>query len=336
MIWLLLLILAIVAAGFFAGYETGFYSFNRLRVRVRARRKHRNALLLLPFLGDPESLICVTLVGHNAAMYLAATLVTVLGEARGFVRPELTAILLLAVPGYLFAETLPKSLFRHRADAWTYHAAGPMRAFYWLFFPVVWGLKHFTALLRLLTGGATEDASSLDRQSVRFYLATGQVAGALTPFQNEIAGNILNIHRTRLGRILTPMAQVRSLSAEAPIAALEAAVEETGFSRFPVYEDDPARVIGRISVADHFYGEKKAKVVRDLVRPVLVLGPSLSVPNALLQLQQAHEKLAVVGDKAGAPLGIVALTDLLEEIVGEMSEEAPPNNQAPVMGERSA
>jgi CBS domain containing-hemolysin-like protein len=147
-------------------------------------------------------------------------------------------------------------------------------------------------------------------------------SGAPTPEQTLLT-NILNLRTREVGDCMIPRADIKAFDIEETPAALVALMAACKHSRIPIYRDTLDDVLGMIhmkdvllSLADH-----RPLVLRDLLRPVLIVVPSMPASKLLLQMRQTRQHMAMVVDEFGGVDGLVTIEDLVEEIVGEIEDE---------------
>lgn len=316
MIWLTLLG-AFVASAIFSGAETGLYRLSQPRLEVEARAGRRSAKLLRYLLSRESALLVTILVGNNLALQILTWKAETLGvEEGGSLTHELLVVLLLTPLVFLFGEALPKDIFRrrpHAAMAWTADFLFVVRIILW---PAERVLSLFSKGLAMIFGIEGEkQLSSGSRESVERLLHEGTLLGALEPRAEELARNALALRGVPLERVMTPWAKVVKICAADDGAAVWTAVAEAQYSRLPVVSTEGVvtgylhqlDVLGAGEASDHF-GQ---------LREVLTLEPSTPVDRAIARLRLRGVRMAVVGTLE-APVGLVALKDLLEEISGDL------------------
>ena len=316
MTWLVILG-ALFASAIFSGAETGLYRLSQPRLDVEARKGRRSAKLLR-YLVNRESAVLVTiLIGNNLALQILTWKAeTVGGEGARGVAHELLVVLLLTPVVFLFAEALPKDLYRkrpHAAMAWTADFLFVVRIFLW---PAERVLSLISRCLEFVFGirGETEDASGT-RESVERLLHEGTLLGALEPRAEELARNALALRGVPLERVMTPWEKVVRVCDSDEKSAAWAAVGAAQYSRLPVTNVHGV-VTGYIHQLDVLgAGEGSDPFIH--LREVLTLQPSTPVDRAIARLRLRGVRMAVVGSLE-APVGLVALKDLLEEISGDL------------------
>ncbi len=314
---------ALIASSFFSGAETGVYCLNRVRLNVRADRGSPQARRLMRLMQHPQELVITTLLGTNVAEYVSTacvtTLIIQLGDADHLAEVYATAILTPLI--LVFGAVLPKDWFRREADRLMYPASLPLLWFLRLAKAtgLVWALDR---LSQALIGWVAPDRADrreplLPRLQVRRLLAEGAVAGGLSPFQRDTLERVMNISRTRVSDVMVPRKRAAIVRADITRADLLRIVRMAHFSRLPVHEGDPRRIVGILNVYRVLMDDQE-KPVREYVAPAVFLRSDETVAAALVRLQQAHHVMAIVKDERETCLGLVTIKDLVEEIVGEL------------------
>ncbi len=191
-------------------------------------------------------------------------------------------------------------------------------------------LRPWTPLLRrlaLLEGPEEEpklgEEEAVDEHEVQAFIGAGEDAGILEREDAELVASIVELSETVAREIMTPRTDVVALPVNADFATVERVFAESMFTRIPVFRDTLDRIEGVVHVKDVFravVGSGKP-AVGELLRPVLVVPETKPLRELLREFQSARQQLAVVVDEYGGTSGIVTLEDVLEEIVGEISDE---------------
>lgn len=312
----LLVVLGVVACGYFAGTEIGAYCLNKLRLRMRAEEGDVKARALASLLGDPQVFVTALLIGTNASVYLATVSLTQLGRIRGWEFPSLTAMLVLAPVLLVFSEAIPKNIFRRNAEVLLYRMVRVTRWAMTVPLPVARVLSKLIPLGE--RGVHSWGERFFSRQRLKYLLMESTEEGVLTPYQNVIAENILSLRDLRVRSVMIPLSRVAAVEEEAGEEKVLELVRHYNFSRFPVYRGQKWRVVGVVNVLD-VLGEGEFSV-RESMRDAPVLSPWDTVASALHELRVAKQPMGIVSDGTGRAVGLVTMKDLVEEIVGELAE----------------
>jgi len=323
MIWLVVLsviVLCLFVSGLFSGSETGLYCLNRLRVELGARAKHPRALRLERLLADEQGALSVILVGTNVANYLAtsaiaylfATLMGMPGRDA-----ELYTVALATPVVFVFGEVVPKNLFQLHADYLMGRASLPLSVAQRVCRAtgIVWLLKGLAAGVNRLTGTVDTDIIATPRRRIASLLQEALADRDFGEEQSELVERVVQLSETPVHNVMVPRNRVTTIRAAADRKELVRIARRTGHARLPVFDTQPSHVVGTIRVDDLLRRDDWDSVDTHL-QAVPALRPHATVATAIRSLQESRRDMAIVTDHGGRMLGIVTLTDLLEELVG--------------------
>jgi CBS domain containing-hemolysin-like protein len=222
---------------------------------------------------------------------------------------------LLSPTVFLFGELLPKDLFRRRPHILMRWSAPVLAACRVLFWPLAVVLGLFSRALEQFAGlRPAELAERPRRDEVLSVLAEGRAVGALEPHAEELAHNALKLRSLPVTRAMIPWNEVYALDADLPNEDLGQRVRASAFTRLPVVRRGQVEgYVHQLAVL----ADGGSRPILEHSEAILCIAPELSVDRALSRLRHAGRRMAVVGQPE-APLGLVTLKDLLEEISGDL------------------
>lgn len=326
--YVLVFVLVLLNAAF-AGTEMALVSLRDHQLR-RMEEESEKGRLVAELARDPNRFLSTIQVGITlagflasaaAAVSLSAPLVDALEPALGGAAEPVAVFAVTLVLAYLtlvLGELAPKRIAMQRAEPWALFAARPLNAMSVASRPVIWLLGVSTNLIVRIFGvdPNQRSADDLTAEEVKVLLTTESPFSAP---QQQLIGEVIELGERTLREILVPRRDVVSVEADAPVAdALDVLVEE-GRSRAPVIEGDLDRILGIVHLRDLIRADG---LVRGVVRPAQVYPETARVLDVLRALQTAHEVIAVVVNEHGGTEGIITLEDMLEEVVGELYDEA--------------
>lgn len=146
--------------------------------------------------------------------------------------------------------------------------------------------------------------------------------GEFNEQEGELIRNAIGFNNLEAVDILTPRVDIVAVSKDEPIDEIQEKFFDSGFSRFPVYDENIDNIIGIINEKDfnHFVIHKKQSL-QSIITPVQFVSETIKVSKLLKLLQQAKSHMAIVADEYGGTMGVVTLEDILEELVGEIYDE---------------
>ncbi|MCY2960956.1 MAG: CNNM domain-containing protein [Planctomycetota bacterium] len=314
-----IIVLCILGTAIFAGAETAFYRASRVRLDMEARAGSRAAQIVQRLGHDRTQLVIVFVLGVSLCLEVMTWRTEAALHARGFSNTGVELFLsLLLVPFVFFvAELFPKDLCRRRPHAALRFTAPIVEAVRLLLWPLVQVLAVVARAAARAAGGAGDlDAGVQGREAVLGFLREGTQSGAIPGHAEEMARNVLKLRSIPVERCMVAWKDVVRLDADAAPDDHYDAVAASAHTRIPV-ADRKGLVLGYVHQLD-VLGDGESRLALDRLRPLTSIPPDLPVDRALARLRAAGQRLAIVGTRE-APVGIVTLKDLLEEISGDLA-----------------
>ncbi|UVO19042.1 HlyC/CorC family transporter [Stutzerimonas stutzeri] len=320
-----LLVFLILCSAFFSGSETGMLSLNRYRLRHRAREGHRAARRIIDLLARPDRLLGTILVGNNFVNILVssiatATAVQLWGEV-GIAIATLGVTLLLLI----FGEIAPKTFAALHPETVAYPVSLPLAALQKVLYPVVALLGWISnGLLRL--AGIDPTAKRSDSLSSEELRSVVRESGSDLPLnrQSMLLG-ILDLERVTVDDIMIPRNEVAGIDLEDDLETIIGQLRTTSHTRLPVFRKDINQIEGIIHMRHIARLLSHDQLTRDSLleacSPPYFVPENTPLSTQLLNFQKQKRRIGIVVDEYGDVMGIVTLEDILEEIVGEFSNQ---------------
>jgi len=301
---------------------------NRYRLRLRAKQGVRGAKLAVSLLAQTDKLLGVILLGNTVVAAAAATLTAVITK-RLFGEGELALALGTVAISFailVFSEITPKVVGAAQAD-WlapvVSYALAPMLKAAW---PIVWFVNLFVQgllkTLRLQPGAGV--AETLSQEEVRSLVLEGHYFRGK---HRAMLANLLDLETVSVDDVMTPRSHIEAIDITAKPALLAHQLANSYHTRIPVYEDQLDNIVGIIHVKQVLRlqqaHELEVEHLRSILRPPYFIPAGTPLLTQLQQFQADRQRLGLVVDEYGELLGLVSLEDILEEIVGEFTTQAP-------------
>lgn len=325
----------LVLSGFFSMAETAMMASNRFRLKAAAQAGSRSAALAVALLAQTDKLLGVILLFNNLINAAAATLTGVIA-VQLFGEGELAlgiGTLLITFLILVFSEITPKVIGAGYANKIAPVVAFVLMPLLKVFYPVVWSVNLFVSgLLRLtrLSPGNADDRHSLSVDELRALMTE---SGHFIPAAHRrILINLFELEDVTVEDVMTPRSQIEAIDLELPLEVIQHQIATSHHGRVPVFEGDLDRVLGvlpqRRVVSALSAGElDKDEIKALLTKPYFV--PSATPLYSQLQFfQENRQRLALVVNEYGEVEGLVALEDIIEEIVGKFTTGVPGTAQA--------
>jgi CBS domain containing-hemolysin-like protein len=315
----LLVLVAVIGSALFSGLETGFVSLSRIRLRMKARRGDPAAQTLLSLHERPERVLSAFLVGSTlcnvggGALASAWTIEKMGGEETA---GSLIATIAMSATLLIVSEITPKVLFRLRGETAVPRFLWFIQGTTYLFAPVTWTAN---LLLRVVTGRVGK-SPFVTREELRQLVR--EAHGPLGPRERRMLESVLDFGRTVVREVMLPLPEVVSVPEAISVPDLLELVRRRRYTRIPVYRSRADAIVGLVNIFDVLYeGRMEEGTIGRYVRPIHVVPDTSPIQSVLLDLQGRRETMALVVNEFGGCVGIVTVADIVEEVLGELSEE---------------
>ena len=292
---------------------------------ARHMLRHLDAYLSATQLGITLASLALGWVGEPAFSWIIGPLVSLIaGDNPDLVHTvSLTAsFLVITVLHIVLGEQAPKSMAIRRAEGTAMLVAFPLYAFYKITYPAIWALNHTANRLLKLFGvsPAGEGELAHDEEELRRILASS-AASHLTTQKRELLDNIFELSHRMARQIMLPRQDVVYLSTERSLPENLRLARRSGHTRFPLCQGDLDHVIGLIHIKDIFHRERPLTSLTEVAREIAFVPETLELDRLLKRMRTERFHLAAVLDEYGGVSGVVTLEDVIEEIVGQISDE---------------
>ena len=327
-----IILITILLSAFFSGMEIAFVSANKLRLELDKQSEPFNSKILKLVTADAGKYIATMLVGNNIALVIYGIAFATLLEPffKVYVQSE-TAILLLqtivsTIIILIFAEFLPKTLFRLFPNSLLKLFSLPLAFFYILFYPVT---RFAIAITNVLLKRVMKTDVTANKKNPVFKRID------LDEFVNEtdnihikkkedidtevkLFKNALDFSKVKLREVMVPRTEIEMLDINTSIDELRQKFVETGYSRILFYKNNIDDIVGYIHSSVLF---QNPKTIKPYMKNVLIVPETMPANKLLSTFIQEHLSIAIVVDEFGGTSGMVTSEDILEEIFGEIEDE---------------
>jgi CBS domain containing-hemolysin-like protein len=316
---LLFFVLGIALNALFSGYEIGFISADRIRMRYLAEEeKDVRAALLLAEMHRPEKMLTTVLIGTNAALIAGTFALTSL------VTDEWLSTLIAAPAFLVFGEIVPKSVFRRHPNVLSLRLLPVMRVFELLLAPLVWPTLYVLRGLRWVTGRKTESLAPVlsTEEDLRHLIDESAARGSIERDEQEMIHSVMDLADIHANEIMVPRIDIEAVPSDATRDDLIRLFQKSGRTRIPIYDGSIDKILGVATAFDVLLDARpEDPAIARYARPVLHVPDSKPLDELLQALKADPLHIAIVTDEYGGTDGLVALEDVLEEIFGEIHDE---------------
>lgn len=343
MLRLFIVLLVVLANGYFVAAEFAMVSVRRSRIEPLVEDGNKKAKIVVRFLDDLNSFISTCQVGVTVASLvlgwlgeetLAHILTPLLGKIIPATAPALlaahslaTALALLIVTYFhlLLGEYVPKAIALEKTERLALAVARPMEWFETVFKFPIWMINQSGAVVLRLLGihESDEHSKAYSEDEIRHLIAVSHKSGHLIEDERKLIDNVFEFTEATVEAIMKPRTEIEALDAALPINEMIAIFERLGYSRMPVYRHSLDEIIGIVLYKDLSRAARQGEAVsiEPILRDTVFLPTAVKLNDALGVLRKSSAHMAMVVDEHGGVEGLVTLEDLLEEIVGDISDE---------------
>lgn len=320
-----LLVFLLACSAFFSSAETGLLSLNRYRLRHMAKEGHRGAKRVSELLSRPDRLLGTILIGNNFVNILASAIATVLAIQLWGDAGIAIATIGLTLALLIFGEITPKTLAALHPERVAYPFSLPLQLLLKLFYPLVVLLSWITnGLLKLLgVDPASKVSDSLTTEELRSVVR--ESGHELPKNRQDMLLGILDLEKVTVDDIMIPRNEVTGINLEDDLETIISQLRTTTHTRLPLFRHDINQVEGIVHMRQiarllsHNQLTKEA-LVTACTEPYFV-PENTPLSTQLINFQKQKRRIGIVVDEYGDVIGIVTLEDLLEEIVGDFSNQ---------------
>lgn len=330
----LIIVLMLILSAFFSGSEISFNASNKLRLKKSAENGSKTAAMAYKISENFTTALSAILIGNNLANIAASSVTTIIiiqllnalgiGESANSIASAIATVVMTTII-LIFGEIIPKILAKQHADRVVRWVAYPVRILTIILYPLVFIVMLLINLLRKIWGkDNSDDEPTVTEEELSSIIETVEEEGVIDENKSELLQSTLEFPDTTVEEIMTPRIDMISIDIDDTDEAIAEIIEESHFSRIPVYEDSIDNIIG-ILYLNHYYKnsvENSKKPLRDMLIPACFIHKTMRLPAAMNVLREKQTHIAIVIDEFGGTLGVVTMEDILEELVGDIWDES--------------
>ena len=335
---LLFLAFLTLVNAFFAGAEMAVVSVNKNRIKVLADEGSKRAALLQTLFEDSTKFlstiqVAITLAGFFSSASAATGISQVLGGwIAQFGIPYSNTIAVVVVTIILsyftlvFGELVPKRIALQKAEAFSLFVVQPIYIISKILSPFIKLLSLSTNGFLHLIGMKTENLEeAVSEEEIKKMLETGSENGVFNEIEKEMINSIFSFDDKTAKDVMGPRREVFAIDIEEPLEKILDEILETRHSRIPVYEEQIDNIIGILQVKDVMIEARKKSFeevdIRALLKEAFFVPDGKSTDELFREMQKTKNRMAVLIDEYGGVSGILTVEDLVEEVMGEITDE---------------
>ena len=322
LVYLIIIFFCLFFEVFFACSEMAIISSNKMKIKYLANQGNSSAVKLRKLLARPERFLGTTLVGVNLAIIISSAFASRLfaellpGKAVNLVTTVFMLPLIL-----FFGEIIPMTFGRLHSNQLSLMLITPLYWAYYLLFPfVVFFSKLSEWILKLFKLDFRGKTLYMTRDELLYLLEQEASKTFFSNYNDELIKRIFQFQNLVVSSIMIPINKVVSVDAEVSCADVIQTMHESSYSRIPVYLNSPDKICGIVRPYDLINVDIKKPISKYAAKP-FVINQFTPVLRVLLDLQVNGKQMVIVEDNNKKTVGIITMEDIMEKIVGNITDE---------------
>lgn len=343
---ILLQIMLILLNAVFACAEIAIISMNDNKLASMAANGDKRAIRLARLTSQPARFlatiqVAITLSGFLGSAFAADNfsdtlvdwLVSIGVSLPAKTLDTISVILITLLLSYftlVFGELVPKRIAMKRAESLALAMSALITFISHLFAPIVWFLTVSTnGILRLFGIDPNTEENNVSEEEIRMMVDVGSEKGVIDPEEKEMIQNVFEFDDLTVDEFATHRTDISLLWLEESVEEWSKTIHETRHSLYPICDETVDHVIGILNAKDYFRLEPKTKenILENAVKPAYFVPETVCADVLFRQMKKTRNHFAVVLDEYGGMVGIVTMSDLLEQLVGDLETEDIELNQ---------
>ncbi|NIN69261.1 MAG: DUF21 domain-containing protein [Anaerolineae bacterium] len=324
---LVILVISLLMVAFFSSSEASLISVNKIRIRSLAEQGNRAAQAARDLWENHDRLFATILLTENAFIIFASSMGTTLALLIFGERGLLVASLFMTVLIVLFGEITPKTFAARNAERMSLLVARPIALIVKVLTPLIYVFTLVSNFLIGLVSRGEESAYTFVTAEEILLLATiGEEQGTVLEMERDMVHKVFEFGQRQVREVMIPRPDIVGVEVGTTLNDLLGTCTDSSHSRFPVYRDDLDSVIGFVSIKDVLLAlaqdpSGRHLVLGDLARRTIFVPETKQVGELFHEMRTQHMQVAIVIDEYGGTAGMVTLAELVEEIVGRLTDE---------------
>lgn len=324
-VWIEIVALAILIglSGFFSGLEVALVGIRKSKVLQLVREKAKGSEALHKLKSNPGRMMASVNLGNNL-VNVASTVLATDVALRLFGNEGLAiAIGIMTFLILVFGEITPKTYCNANSTKIALRYSRVLLAFSYALYPVVKFFEIITKALVKLTGSSYVPPP-ITEEEIKGVIDQGLEDKAIEKHERELVHGALNFDEVIIRAVMTPRPKMFTLNSKMMLFEALPLINQSGFSRIPLYDDNKENIVGILHVRDilkQLEKDQKMIALQQIARKPIFVSQEKKVSDLLREMQGRHTHMAIVIDEFSGVEGCVTLEDLVEEIVGEIRDE---------------
>ena len=318
------IVICIAFSAFFSGSEIAYASANKVRLKKAAEVGNKRAKTAYYISEHFDDALTTILIGNNLVNIAASSISTVIAISLMGESGTIVATIVMTIIILTFGEIAPKIIAKQQCDKFVLLVSFPLRFLIYILKPVIVVVVGFVNLVSKLWKKDNNNEPSITEEELVSIIESVEEEGVIDSERSDLLQSALEFSDISVEEILTPRTDMMAININDSMDSIIETVLESPYSRIPVYDDSIDNIIGILHMGRFFRKlvDNKEIDIRSILIDACFVHKTMKLPDLFDELKDRRLQMAIVTDEYGGTMGCITMEDILEELVGDIWDEA--------------
>jgi len=318
------IVICLAFSAFFSGSEIAFASANKVRLKKAAEVGNKRAKTAYYISEHFDDALTTILIGNNLVNIAASSISTVIAISLMGESGTIVATIVMTIIILTFGEIAPKIIAKQQCDKFVLLVSFPLRFLIYILKPVIVVVVGFVNLVSKLWKKDNNNEPSITEEELVSIIESVEEEGVIDSERSDLLQSALEFSDISVEEILTPRTDMMAININDSMDSIIETVLESPYSRIPVYDDSIDNIIGILHMGRFFRKlvDNKEIDIRSILIDACFVHKTMKLPDLFDELKDRRLQMAIVTDEYGGTMGCITMEDILEELVGDIWDEA--------------
>lgn len=318
------IVICLAFSAFFSGSEIAYASANKVRLKKAAEVGNKRAKTAYYISEHFDDALTTILIGNNLVNIAASSISTVIAISLMGESGTIVATIVMTIIILTFGEIAPKIIAKQQCDKFVLLVSFPLRFLIYILKPVIVVVVGFVNLVSKLWKKDNNNEPSITEEELVSIIESVEEEGVIDSERSDLLQSALEFSDISVEEILTPRTDMMAININDSMDSIIETVLESPYSRIPVYDDSIDNIIGILHMGRFFRKlvDNKEIDIRSILIDACFVHKTMKLPDLFDELKDRRLQMAIVTDEYGGTMGCITMEDILEELVGDIWDEA--------------
>ena len=318
------IVICLAFSAFFSGSEIAYASANKVRLKIAAETGNKRAKIAHYISEHFDDALTTILIGNNLVNIAASSISTVIAISLMGESGTIVATIVMTIIILTFGEITPKIIAKQQCDKFVLLVSYPLRLLMYILKPIIVVVVGLVNLVSKLWKKDSINEPSVTEEELVSIIESVEEEGVIDRERSDLLQSALEFSDITVGEILTPRTDMVAIDINDSMDAIIETALESPYSRIPVYEDSIDNIIGILHLGRFLrkLADNKEIDIRSILIDARFVHKTMKLPDLFDELKNRRLQMAIVTDEYGGTMGCITMEDILEELVGDIWDEA--------------